>query len=375
MHLKEQKKSPLKRVAAAAVAAVLAMGLVPAAAWAGTTTQAAGDSAQLKDTAAAASPIDVYMTVSNKGTLALARQEISVSDLNEDGTITFDEALQVAHEKYCPAGKDGYATSDGWATKLWGVETMNTSFAKNDVMNTLGLNQEAIAAGDELVASVHKDDVNYSDHYAFFDKKQVTVDSGAAFTLTLKAINVMAYPPVPAAAAAGVQVGTWENGTFSALSGNVTGADGVVSLKFDKPGTYVVSANGTVASENWSGTKVDAPLTAPVCVVTVNRIANTMKVSAKVASVKRSVVKTKNVTISPIKVTKAKGMKSFKVAKWTTAKAKKYIKVNAKNGKVTVKKGTPKGKYKFKVTVTANGNDTYQEKAITKTVTVKVLKK
>jgi len=52
------------------------------------------------------------------------------------------------------------------------------------------------------------------------------------------------------------------------------------------------------------------------------------------------------------------------------AKFRKYFKVNAKTGKITVKKKLKKGTYKIKVKVTAAGNDNYN--SLTKTVTFKV---
>ena len=55
----------------------------------------------------------------------------------------------------------------------------------------------------------------------------------------------------------------------------------------------------------------------------------------------------------------------------TKAKARKYIKVS-KKGKVTVKKGTPKGNYSIKVKVTAAGTRNYKGKTATKTVKVVV---
>ena len=54
------------------------------------------------------------------------------------------------------------------------------------------------------------------------------------------------------------------------------------------------------------------------------------------------------------------------------AKSKKALKVNAKNGKVTVKKKTKKGKYTIKVKVTAAAPASGEYNAFTKTVKVTV---
>lgn len=61
------------------------------------------------------------------------------------------------------------------------------------------------------------------------------------------------------------------------------------------------------------------------------------------------------------------------MASWTTKKAKKYLKLNAKTGKLTIRKGTPKGTYKLKLRVSAAGNHNY--KAGGRTVAVKVVVK
>ena len=50
----------------------------------------------------------------------------------------------------------------------------------------------------------------------------------------------------------------------------------------------------------------------------------------------------------------------------------KKLTVNAKNGKITVKKGTKAGTYKVKVKVTAKGTAYYKSKSKTVTVVVAV---
>lgn len=105
----------------------------------------------------------------------------------------------------------------------------------------------------------------------------------------------------------------------------------------------------------------------PACAVaklTINKASNTAKVSAAKKTVKYSKVKKKAQTVKPIKVSKAQGKVTYKKSSGSSK-----IKV-AKNGKVTVKKGTKKGTYKVKVKVTAAGNGNY--KAYTKTITVTV---
>ncbi len=71
------------------------------------------------------------------------------------------------------------------------------------------------------------------------------------------------------ASPAGLQAGTWADGKFTAIEGAVADAAGKVTLNFAEPGTYVVSAAGTVEYEAWGMT---CPIFAPVCVVTVQGI-------------------------------------------------------------------------------------------------------
>ena len=99
----------------------------------------------------------------------------------------------------------------------------------------------------------------------------------------------------------------------------------------------------------------------------VKKAANTMKVSAKAKTVKYRKVKAKKQVVKAITVEKAVGKVTYKK---TSGSAK--LTVNAKNGKITVKKGTKKGTYKAKVKVSAAGDGDYKAGAKTVTVTIKV---
>nr|WP_295265486.1 leucine-rich repeat protein [uncultured Blautia sp.] len=109
-----------------------------------------------------------------------------------------------------------------------------------------------------------------------------------------------------------------------------------------------------------SATKAYAK-TSKVVTLTVKKAANPMKVTTKNQKIKASAIKKKAKTFT-IKVTKAQGKVTYK------SSASKYIKV-AKNGKVTIRKRTPKGKYK--ITVTAAGKGIYGKKSKVITIIVK----
>lgn len=94
-------------------------------------------------------------------------------------------------------------------------------------------------------------------------------------------------------------------------------------------------------------------------------------------SQKIKVITRKNISVKKIK----KKAQSFKLSakstsgnkvKYKLVKKNKNIKFTASSGKVTVKKGTKKGTYKFKVKMTVSGNKNYNAYSITKTITIKV---
>ena len=107
---------------------------------------------------------------------------------------------------------------------------------------------------------------------------------------------------------------------------------------------------------------------------TIAKAVNTMKVKGKTATVKYKKLKKAAQSLARTKVlsfTKAgQGAKTYTLAGVTKSKFKKYFKVNASTGKLTIKKGLKKGTYKVKIKVKAAGNSNYQ--ALTKTVTVTV---
>ncbi|MBR3146545.1 MAG: hypothetical protein IKF54_00185 [Eubacterium sp.] len=115
-------------------------------------------------------------------------------------------------------------------------------------------------------------------------------------------------------------------------------------------------------------------MTAADCVYAAAKKANPLKVSGKTVKLKEDELEKKSQTIARKKVLtvkKAKGKVTYKIAKVTPAKCKKYFSMNKKTGNVTVKKGLKKGTYKIKAAVTAAGDKTYKKK--TKKATFKVI--
>ena len=226
-----------------------------------------------------ADPVTVSFTVSEKGVLAKTSDgkaavelPVTVTDVNSDGILTFDEALVALHEAYCP---DGYALNGNSVGKLWGSEVTAPIVAKNDKVLEKAVNWKTstVAEGDKLYAASIKDTVDYSDCLSYFDKKAVTVEAGKEFALTLKAAGeYFSGSNYSALNAYSIPVGTWENGSFQAITGAKTATNGTVTLSFAKAGTYIVTANGTLpgeADDGFDTYDVDCPVSAPYCIVTV----------------------------------------------------------------------------------------------------------
>ena len=202
----------------------------------------------------------VYVTISNAGRLALVDGEVTVTDINADGVLTYDEALQAAHNAYCAGGYEATESSYGlFVTKLWGVANGGSYlFFKNGVALEEAVNSanSSVSAGDRLYAAVLKDAAHYSDIQALFDKDRLTATAGEAFTLTLTG---MPYGGGKTAVS-GVQLGVWKDGAFTAIDGAVTDENGQASITLSKNGDYIITAEGSMGT---------SPIMPPVCRVTV----------------------------------------------------------------------------------------------------------
>ena len=234
----------------------------------------------------AADDATVYFTVSNQGVLAQTSDgqaaielPVTVKDVNSDGILTYDEALVALHAKYCP---EGYEISAGFVQKFWNVTTDPKGsyyFLKNNEALSMGVNDKSstVAQDDQLYACVFKDEAKWSDVICYFDSRALTAEAYKDIALNLQGSSSMAVGGYKAGSVAGAQVGVWKDGTFTAIKNAVTDSKGNVTVSFEEPGTYIVSASGSIETQiaNWAGGNgketitVEAPLTAPYCVVTV----------------------------------------------------------------------------------------------------------
>ena len=228
------KRSSTMKVFALMLTLMLVFTIMPATAFAEGTASAGG--------------IKVYMTVSNQGKIAdtkdgepMAWKEVAVTDLNGNGEYTFYEALVAAHKAYNT--ESGFACAeDGWVTAVWGVENnwASYSFLQNNKATGL-VTTAVIKDGDHLVASVNQDTAMYSDWASYFDAYEQDAAAGETITFSLKGFPAMSVnEPV---AGKNITVGIWENGKL--VEKGKTDDNGKVSIKFDKVGTYIITAEGS----------------------------------------------------------------------------------------------------------------------------------
>ena len=210
--------------------------------------------------AADAGSITVFLTVSYQGELAKAKdgtamgwKEVKVTDVDGDGQFTVDETLIAAHDMFLEGGAaENYINSSGFATKVWGKETGTALFFVNDDYFSDDLKTKVVAEGDYLTAALLKDESLYSDYYSTFDKKTgVNATVGSNLKMTLLGHPGMAWTPDTNALRA------IPNAKVKDSDGNVLGTtneNGEVSIKFSKPGTYIVTAEGAMKNEatDWS---------------------------------------------------------------------------------------------------------------------------
>ena len=135
----------------------------------------------------AAEPIDVYVSIANKGEVVMAKNKITVIDLDENGDFDVDEVLYAAHEyAYAGGAAAGYGTAVGdyglYITNLWGDTSENYGYWLNDASCwSLG---DTVEANDSLVAFVYQNTESW-DSYSKFSQGSYTGRAEAATTVTL----------------------------------------------------------------------------------------------------------------------------------------------------------------------------------------------
>ncbi len=198
-----------------------------------------------------AKPIDVFVSVSVKGELAVPIAAVTVKDLDVSGNFNVDEALIAAHEQLFEGGAEGYASTNGWVTRFWGDDSGFFSFYVNDV--GAWSSADEVQDGDYLYGYIYKDTETWSDTYSSFDGKRViTANHEVTFPLILNAAvyDMNAGTTVPQPLAGAVITVDGKETEF------VTDAEGEVTVTVSGEDRAVISAKSA-----------DMNIVPPVCVV------------------------------------------------------------------------------------------------------------
>ncbi|MBR6360675.1 MAG: hypothetical protein IKS04_02665 [Clostridia bacterium] len=208
----------------------------------------------------------VYCTIaSSKGEFALPNKTVIVSDIDNDGALTINDALYCAHEQYYEGGAaKGYNSYTGQyglsLGKLWGEENSGSlGYYLNNQM-AMGL-ADPVKDGDFLYAWAYQDAKNWSDCYSFFDKNNVKANSydTVEITYTYSSGYDDNWQPVfvPCEGA--------EITVDGVATGVKTDKDGKASVIIPISGEHIISAKAPKAAEG----ETQVILTPPVCKVTV----------------------------------------------------------------------------------------------------------
>lgn len=197
----------------------------------------------------------VHVTISNAGVLAnakdgslMAQKDVTVTDLDKNGILTYDEALIAVHNAYYEGGAAvGYATADSeqygkYLTKLWGDESGAFGYWLNDG-SCMGLS-DVVKADDYLTAFIYKDTTGYSDSYSKFGAKEYEATTGKPVTVSVENVSKYDENYKPVFAAFDEAVLTAYDESFKALAAEDYTIDGY-NVTFNKAGTYYLVTGGT----------------------------------------------------------------------------------------------------------------------------------
>lgn len=194
-----------------------------------------------------ADPIDVHVSIANKGEVVMANDKITVTDRDASGNFTVDEVLYAAHEgAYTGGAAAGYGSAMGdyglYITKLWGNTSGNYGYWLNDV-SCLSL-ADTVKDGDSLVAFVYQN-TEVWDSYSKFAQDSYTTMAEAATTVTLEKAGYDASWNTVFAAHKGATLKVYD-GQLKEISSSdykfVDNGDGTYSVTVKNIGEYTVVA-------------------------------------------------------------------------------------------------------------------------------------
>ena len=186
----------------------------------------------------------VYVSIANKGELAAAQIEVTVTDIDNDGALTVNDALYAAHEASYSGGANAgysyyvhkdYGLSLG---KLWGDTSGNFGYYLNNA--SCWSLSDTVKDGDYLNAFIYSDSKYYSDTYCFFSEYKISADANTDIELTLSGAGYDTNWNPVTVPVAGAEITVDGVGT-----GVKTDANGKATIQIDGNGDYIISAKSS----------------------------------------------------------------------------------------------------------------------------------
>ena len=214
---------------------------------------------------ATANPVDIYVSIADKGNMVLFQQSVTVTDVNNNGWFDVDDALYAAHEAYyeggATAGYQSYSSQWGMSIgMLWGDTSLCYGYWLNNA--SCWSLEDVVSDGNHLVAFVYTDGANWSDAYSRFDRFDYTVTQEEALTVKLDMAGYDANWNTVFSAHAGAYVSVYDSEGCIVTEGvTITdNNDGSYHITFSAPGNYFLTA-----------TDSDPLIVPAVCRVTVEK--------------------------------------------------------------------------------------------------------
>ena len=182
--------------------------------------------------------------ISKDGETRLNKHELSVGDIDLDGTVTINDAFIKVHTDHSANGASDFTTEESsyglFITKFWGEQNSSVAYVLNNAFAS-SLTTE-LKRNDVICAYFYDDTVNWSDIYTYIDgKTTISVNNDIAYTVKGLASSGEVMPK-----GATVKVYNSEGAEVTDIASSV-GADGTFVLNFAQAGNYRVEVSGTAS--------------------------------------------------------------------------------------------------------------------------------
>lgn len=191
-------------------------------------------------TASAEETTTVFVSIAD-GDIKLCNKSVTVTDIDNDGKLTINDALYIAHEQYYEGGAAaGYESADtafGLSlAKLWGNESGSYGYTLDNAPVLTSLAQ-TVVSGNRIYAYCYTDLTAWSDAYSYFDKTDLSAKQGESVELTLSKHAYDSNWNTISVPAENAEI--YINGKPSGIK---TDAAGKASVTLDNAGEVIISA-------------------------------------------------------------------------------------------------------------------------------------